>query len=91
MALRTIELTQHGPRDSLLEDLHRWKGMVRRLPAVRVEKVVATRAALRSSSYDNEHIFEQTVARLGNDLGILCRRELMEGHGGDPSDPPKGA
>lgn len=91
MALRTIELRQHDPRDSLSEDLHRWKEMVRRLPAVRVEKVVATRAALRSSSYDNEHIFEQTVARLGNDIGILCRRELMEGDCSDPPDPSNGA
>ncbi|UCC29997.1 MAG: hypothetical protein JSU86_17575 [Phycisphaerales bacterium] len=91
MALRRMELRQHARRDSLSEDLHRWMEMVRRLPAMRVEKVVAMRAALRSSSYDNEHIFEQTVARLGNDIGILCRRELTEGHCSDPSDPPNGA
>jgi len=91
MALRTIELRQHGLRDSHSEDLHRWKEMVRRLPAVRVEKVVMMRAALRSNSYDDEHILGHTVAQLGNDIGILCRRELMEGHGSDPYDPPKGA
>ena len=90
MALRTIVLRQQEPGDSLAGDLQRWKEMVRRLPAVRVEKVVMMRAALRSSSYDNEHIFEQTVARVGNDIGIMCRREWMEGHGSDRSNSHNG-
>lgn len=91
MALRTMGPRQRDPRDSLAQDLHRWREMVRRLPAVRVEKVVATRAALRSSSYDNEHIFDQMVSRLGNDIGILCRRGLMAGDGCHRSGPPNGA
>ena len=90
MAPRTIVLRQHEPRDSLAEDLQRWKEMVRRLPAVRVEKVVMMRAALRSNSYDDEHILGHTVAQLGNDIGILCRRELMEGHCSDRPNVPDG-
>jgi predicted metal-dependent RNase len=58
------------------EEVRRWVRVVHRLPSVRVEKVVAVREALRQNRYDNEHILEEMINRLGNDVGILCRRQI---------------
>ncbi len=63
------------PPDTGEEDVSRWVRAVHRLPVVRVEKVIAARDALRRHCYDNEQILAQTVERLSNDVGVLCRRE----------------
>jgi len=75
---RTKSKSQCRP-DTGKEDVSRWVQAVRRLPAVRVEKVVAVREALRRHGYDNEQIIAETVGRLSNDIGILCRGEWSLG------------
>ncbi len=66
--------TERPPaKGGLHDDLRRWKEAMRNLPVVRVEKVVAVRAALRHHCYDNEHVVAETAARVRNDVAILCR------------------
>ncbi len=71
---RTTHIGRHEANHGLGEDLQRWKQVVRELPIVRVEKVVAVRAALRHHGYDTPHIVAETVARMSNDVGVLARR-----------------
>lgn len=68
--------------------MQRWKRVVEGLPVVRVEKVVAVREALRNNRYDSEAILAETVARVENDLRILCRRELTDGYGSESARCP---
>lgn len=79
--------TAQSADDAWEEEVRRWVRVVHQLPAVRVGKVVAVREALRQNRYDNEHILEETIKRLGNDVGILCRRQIPgpQGSGFNPS------
>ena len=56
--------------------LQRWRGLVHDLPDIRLEKVQATREALKNREYDSEEILEETIRRLREELGILCHRAL---------------
>ena len=73
MQSRTTSTERHRAKDGFHDDLRRWKEVMRNLPVVRVEKVVAVRAALRHHCYDSEHIVAETAARVRNDVAILCR------------------
>ena len=52
----------------------RWNELVGDLPDIRLDKVLQTRRALRQRLYDSDEILEETIRRLGNEVGILCRR-----------------
>ena len=56
--------------------LQRWRELVHDLPDIRLEKVQATREALKNREYDGEEVLEETIRRLREELGILCRRAL---------------
>ncbi len=79
MASRIMERERRKMEDSLHEDMRWWRMMLRSMPAVRMDKVAATREALRHNAYDDEHILAETAARLSGDLDALCSRELEEG------------
>lgn len=84
--LRQTKRTQrHEAKEDPGVDLQRWKRVLRELPAVRVEKVIAVREALRHACYDTEAILDETVSRVGNDVGILSRREPTDGYGSGPA------
>ena len=62
----------HGLRR---EEVEHWLDVARRLPDVRMHKVVSTREAVRRNNYDdNEQILSQTIERISSELG-LARRE----------------
>ena len=60
--------------EPFVETWQRWQNILHNLPAVRLDKVRETRAALQRSSYERESILDETVRRLSNDIGVLCRR-----------------
>ncbi len=74
MASRTVQRRGIEAKDPLQWDLLRWKRLVQDLPQVRIDKVMATRDALRRNHYDEEQVIIETVVRLSNDVGILCRQ-----------------
>ncbi len=88
MLSQSARIGRHEASEERGVDLQRWKRVVEGLPVVRVEKVVAVREALRNNRYDSEAILAETVARVGNDLGILCRRELTDGYGSESARCP---
>ena len=55
-----------------MRELNRWKEIVRQLPGVRLEKVLAARWALRSNEceYDSIEILTRTVAQVAQDLEL---------------------
>ncbi len=55
--------------------LERWCELVGDLPDIRLDKVLDTRRALRHRMYDGDDVLEETLRLLGNEVGILCRRE----------------
>lgn len=64
---------------SLDDSLKRWKHIIRGLPEVRLDKVRDTRDALRRNSYEGERVLEETVRRLYDDVGALCRTDPKTG------------
>lgn len=91
MPSQSTRTERHEAKQELGVDLQRWKRVLEGLPVVRVEKVVAVREALRNNRYDTEAILAETIARVGNDVGILCRRDLTDGYGSESAgcSPPK--
>jgi hypothetical protein len=77
----TARAERHEAREDPGVDLQRWKRILQELPVVRVEKVIAVREALRHARYDTEAILAETISRVGNDVGILSRRELTDEYG----------
>ena len=73
MQSETTSTEKHAAMDGFHDDLRRWREIMRNLPVVRVEKVVAVRAALRHHCYDSEQIVAETAARARNDVEMLCR------------------
>lgn len=55
-------------------DLQRWRDLILRLPPVRMDRVLTTRDALKLGCYDEDGAFDVTIRRLGEELGVLCRR-----------------
>ena len=70
---------RHKMDDRLHEDMQPWRQMLQRLPDVRMDKVAATREAIRRNTYDDERILSETVARLSGDLEALCDQERADG------------
>lgn len=60
-------------------EMERWHEIVRAAPDVRLDRVLATREALRNNRYDDPDILEYTVQCVGNDLGIMLRGEWVDG------------
>ncbi len=81
MPSRTIRTELDEAKEDPGVDLQRWKRLLRELPVVRVEKVIAVREALRHARYDTEAILAETISRVGNEIGILSRRDPAEGYG----------
>ena len=54
------------------KEARRWVEKVRRPLDVRLDKVLATREALRHNRYNTEDALEETIARLSNDLWVWC-------------------
>jgi hypothetical protein len=70
---------RHKIDDRLHEDMRRWRQLLQRLPAVRTDKVAATREAIRRNAYDDEHILSETIARMRGDLEALCDQKRADG------------
>lgn len=64
---KTESPARHAPADETLE---RWRRLVEELPDLRLEKVLATRKALRAREYDRPAVLEDTIDRLQADLGL---------------------
>lgn len=60
-------------------EMERWHEIVRSAPDVRLDRVLATREALRNNRYDDAAILDYTVQCVGNDLGIMLRGEWVDG------------
>ena len=69
------------------DEMSEWKRIVHRLPAVRLGKIEAVREALLHDSYENVHVLSETLARLGDDLGL---GDLAAAEDGVASDPRHG-
>jgi hypothetical protein len=52
----------------LLQELESWKRTLRQLPEARLDKVAASREALRRNAYESEEVLDETVARLSADV-----------------------
>ena len=53
-----------------------WKEILRDLPDVRLDKVLASRRSLGQQDYDCDAVLDKTAERLCQELGILGRQEL---------------
>ncbi len=51
---------------------------LRRLPDVRLDRVLATREALKGNCYDDKAILDYTVQCVGNELGMMLRGEWSD-------------
>lgn len=76
-----------GSADLRHDELSQWKRKVHSLPAVRFGKIEAVREALLHDSYENAHVLSETLARLGDDLGL---GDLTVAEDGVASDPRHG-
>ncbi|MEK6800264.1 MAG: hypothetical protein AABZ12_14995 [Planctomycetota bacterium] len=54
-------------------NLDRWKRLIQELPPVRDDKVQAVRSALSRGAYDTDETVDETVRRLGEDIGAMLR------------------
>ena len=59
-------------------ELERWHEIVLEAPDVRLDRVLATREALRRNRYDDKAILDYTVQCVGNDLGVMLRGEWSD-------------
>lgn len=57
-------------RRASVEELRQWLHVMRCLPSVRVDKIVAVRAALHANAYDSDEIVSVTIQRLEKELGL---------------------
>ncbi len=73
MPRHSSETEYYRQRGAGEANLRHWHRLFRRLPAVRMDKVLATRDALRRRCYENEEALDTTVRRMSNDVGVLCR------------------
>ncbi len=83
-AVSTVPVNRTVPRwrarSEVVEgDLRRWREIISALPDVRLDKVRSTRQALQGNRYEGESMIEETVRRLCNDVGALCRKDLRTG------------
>ena len=73
MPARTTAVEDGRWREVSPRTLQRWRQLVRDLPDVRMDRVRAIREALKGRKYDSEEVLDETVRRLRNEIGILCR------------------
>jgi hypothetical protein len=66
-------------------ELEFWKRRLDDIPDLRWDKVVSIRKAICRDRYDTNEGIEGMLAMLGNEVGVLCRRENMLLHD-DPTD-----
>jgi hypothetical protein len=69
---------RRGSIDDRAAEFERWRELVRATPDVRIDRVLATRDALRENRYDDADIFNYTVQCVGNELGVMCRGEWAD-------------
>jgi hypothetical protein len=55
-----------------MRELKRWKEIVRQLPGVRLEKVLAARQALQGNEYkyDSHEVLTRTAAQVAQDIEL---------------------
>lgn len=60
------QTSENTPTRPIMDRAERdsWVRQVHQLPNIRVEKVVAVRAALRRNRYDNDQILSETIDRV---------------------------
>lgn len=56
-------------------ELAYWKARVRLLPDVRLDKVMATRDAIKCACYENEGVVDEMIQRLTADLASVSINE----------------
>ena len=54
----------------------RWRRLIDAMPEIRTEKVRKVRDALRQCVYDDEAVLDETVDRIGEEMGVLCRSDF---------------
>ena len=59
-------------------DISRWQDILRNMPDIRLDRVLATRDALKFNRYDDEHILDETVNRLQDEFVSLCRESSCD-------------
>lgn len=58
------------------ENWDRWKRLIGTTPDIRAEKVRRVRDALRQCTYEGVEVLDETVDRIGNEIGVLCRSDF---------------
>ncbi len=62
-----------------------WRRRLDEIPELRWDKVVSIRKAIGRDRYDTSQGIEGILAILGNEVGVLCRRDDTLSHD-DPTD-----
>ncbi len=72
------ENTRHRTADvrAMSENWDRWKRLIGTMPDIRTEKVRRVREALRQCTYEGVEVLDETVDRIGNEIGVLCRSDF---------------
>lgn len=72
------EYARHRTADvrAMSENWDRWKYLIDTMPEIRAEKVRRVREALRKYTYEGEEVLDETVDRIGNEIGVLCRSDF---------------
>ena len=68
-------------------ELEFWKQRLHDIPDLRWDKVVSIRKAIHRDRYDSGQRINGTLAMLGNEVGVLCRREntVLQNQPADPN------
>ena len=65
--------TQRNSCEMSDADLSHWHEILKSMPDIRLDRVLATRDALKFNRYDDENILDETVNRLQDEFDSLCR------------------
>ena len=60
------------------ESFEEWKRQLEQLPDLRLEKVLAIRAAIGRGDYDVDARIDEMVRRMEDEVGALCREDDEE-------------
>ena len=52
------------------EELRHWLKVVRRLPEVRMQKIINARRAIQGHLYDDDDIIDWTIEQVCHDIGV---------------------
>lgn len=73
MCKQSVDAGYGRAAELLRTELNYWKRLLDELPDARLDKVCATRSNLNRNGYDDERILDETVRRISDEIGVLCR------------------